>query len=68
MTTAAILNQMQSLKLKEQPMVMIPIKLWEEIESQLEDFAMLRAKRFKTDIAKARQQVKTGEMVSLRNL
>lgn len=56
MNTALINIQYQ--KIGKEPVVIVPLKQWEDLESRLEDFEMSSSVSFRKKIAKARAEKK----------
>jgi len=53
-----ILTQIQHQKIGKEPVVIIPLKQWEDLEDRLEDFEMQTSMPFRKKIAKARSEKK----------
>ena len=53
---------------QKEGVVILPLKKWKEIEDKLEDLDMARSKKLAKEIAKARVEVKKGEVVTLEEL
>lgn len=58
MTTAKLLEQGKRQKIGKKPMVVLPLKIWEEIEDRLEDLEAKESKQFVKKILKARSEKK----------
>ena len=52
-----------TLKISDQPVVLVPLKLWRKIEEFLEDREALASKTFQRRIRKARQDVARGKII-----
>ncbi len=48
------LSEIKPVKIGSKPVVVVPLKKWEEIEDLLEDLEIFKSKKFKADIKKAR--------------
>lgn len=53
-----ILTQIQHQKIGKEPVVIIPLKQWEDLEDRLEDFEMQSSSSFQKKIVKARTEKK----------
>jgi sensor domain CHASE-containing protein len=51
--------QSQRVKIGKEPVVILPIKKWREIENALEDLEMYSSENLRRSIAKARKEKKT---------
>ena len=58
MTTAKILEKIKPQKIGKTPVVVLPFKIWRDIENQLEELAMIHSKTLRRKIAKARSEKK----------
>lgn len=68
MTIVQLLNNKIEQKIGKQPVVVLPLKIWREIEEKLEDMAMERSKILKRKIIRARAQKKLYSAAEVRNL
>jgi len=58
----------QQTKIGRQPVVVIPLREWERIAETLEDHEALSSARYLKSIARARSEVKRGEVVPFQIL
>ena len=58
MSTAKLLEQGKQQKIGKKPVVVLPLKIWKEIEDRLEDSQAKESKNFLKRIAKARLETK----------
>lgn len=58
-------SSFQKTKIGKEPVVVLPIKKWREIENALEDMEMYTSEKFRKDIEKARKEKK---VISLEKL
>ncbi|MCL5674262.1 MAG: hypothetical protein M1501_00760 [Candidatus Omnitrophica bacterium] len=49
---------------KKEGVVILPLKKWEEIEEELEDWEMYRSENLAKEIKKVREEVKEGKVIS----
>ena len=56
MTNKTLLGKVNTQKIGEKPVVILPIKLWQVIEDKLEELEMFNSKSFRRKIAKARKE------------
>lgn len=68
MTIVQLLNNKIEQKIGKQPVVVLPLKIWREIEEKLEDMAMERSKILKRKIIRARAQKKLYSAAEVKNL
>jgi hypothetical protein len=57
MNTTTLVN-IQYQKIGKEPVVIVPLKQWEDLEDRLEDFEMSSSLTFRKKIAKARAEKK----------
>lgn len=50
------------------PVAILPLNLWEQIQDYLEDIAMTQSHGLKKEITKARREVKDGRVVKFEDL
>ena len=60
-----ISSSVQKTKIGKEPVVVLPMKKWHEIENALEDLEMYTSQKLRENIAKARKEKK---MISLEEL
>lgn len=58
MSTTKLLEHGKQQKIGKKPMVVLPLKIWKEIENRLEDLQAKESKNFLKKIAKARLETK----------
>lgn len=58
MTTAKILEKIKPQKIGKTPVVVLPFKIWQDIEDRLEELAMIHSKTLRRKIAKVRVEKK----------
>lgn len=68
MTIVQLLNNKTEQKIGKQPVVVLPLKMWREIEEKLEDMAMERSKILKRKISRARAQKEFYSVAEVKNL
>lgn len=71
MTTAVLVKKVKSYTATgfgKEPMIVLPLLVWEEIQEHLEDLEILASKNLAKDVEKSRQEIKKGKTVSLRDL
>lgn len=68
MTIVQLLNNKIEQKIGKQPVVVLPLKIWREIEEKLKDMAMERSKILKRKIIRARAQKKLYSAAEVKNL
>ena len=57
------LEKSQTLRIGNEPMVLVPLKLWRKMEDYLEDREALASKKFLRRIRTARKDVAGGKVV-----
>lgn len=63
MTGSRVARSVQTVKIGRQPVVLVPLKLWREIEECLENQEALASKRFLRRIERARRDVAVGKAI-----
>lgn len=58
MSTAKLLEQGKQQKIGKKPVVVLPLKIWKEIEDRLEDMQARESKNFVKKITRARLEKK----------
>lgn len=58
MTTKTLIEKVKPQKIGKAPVVVLPFKLWQEIENRLEELEMAASLSFRKKIAKARSEKK----------
>lgn len=61
MTKVAVLNKSQTITIGKEPVVLVPLKLWRQVEDYLEDQEALASKRYLRRIKEARKAIKSGK-------
>jgi len=61
----SVLKNLEHGKIGKLPVVIVPLDQWREMEAKLEDYEMLRSKKYRLSIAEARRQVKQGKLARL---
>lgn len=56
--TLTALKQIKSQKIGKAPVVVLPIRVWQAIENQLEELEMMQSQSLRKDISKARREKK----------
>lgn len=65
MNAIAILEKSQKAKIGKEPVVLVSLKAWQDIESALEDYSMSRSQSYRKAIAGSRKQIKSGKLYEL---
>lgn len=68
MTITQLLNKTTEQKLGKNPVVVLPLNIWQKIESLLEDAEMTRSKNLVKKIAKSRTQKKLYSSQEVKNI
>ena len=63
MTKVAILDKTNTIRIGKEPVVLVPLKLWRQVEDYLEDQEALASKRFVRKIAKGREDAAAGKLI-----
>jgi hypothetical protein len=63
MAKSSALRSLKTVRIGREPVVIVPLKLWQGIEECLETQEALRAKRFLRRIQKARRDIATGKAI-----
>ena len=63
MMKVAILEKSNTIRIGKEPVVLVPLKLWRQLEEQLEDQEALASKRFIRRIAKGRKDAAAGKLI-----
>ncbi|MBM3747129.1 MAG: hypothetical protein FJW34_15185 [Acidobacteria bacterium] len=63
MENVTVLAKSQTLKIGEEPLVLVPLSLWRKVEDLLEDQAALASSRYVRRIRKARQDIAAGKVI-----
>ncbi len=58
MTVATILKKTKQQNIGKAPVVLVPLKVWREIEDKLEDFEIMNSEALRKRIMKARKEKK----------
>lgn len=61
-------SSIQQTKIGRQSVVVVPLKEWERITETLEDHEALSSQRYLKSIARARAEVKRGEVVPFEEI
>lgn len=56
MTLSQILNQSKLTKIGTQPAIVMPLRIWRQLEERLEDLEMMQSPTFRKKIARARAE------------
>jgi PHD/YefM family antitoxin component YafN of YafNO toxin-antitoxin module len=59
----AVLERARTIRIGKEPVVLVPLEAWREIEDLLEDREALRSKRYLRRVAKARRDIAAGKTV-----
>ena len=62
------LQKVNFAKISKEPMVILPLRLWESIEEKMENLEVNNSKKLKKAITKSRKEIKKGKVVSLSQL
>jgi hypothetical protein len=68
MTNLELLSKTKVQKIGKVPVVVLPLKIWREIEDYLEDAQMMHSNTFKAKIAKARREKKLYSYSEIKKL
>lgn len=68
MTISQLLESNVVQKIGRKPVVVLPLEVWREIESQLEDLAIAESKQLKKKIAKARSEKRLYSSSAVKDL
>ncbi len=63
MGRVTILKQTATIRIGKEPVVLVPLKLWRQMEDYLEDREALASKRFVRRIAKSRREAAAGRLI-----
>jgi len=63
MNKIAIVDKSATLRVDKEPVVIVPLRLWQQIEDFLEDQEALASKRFLRKIRKGRKDAASGKLV-----
>ncbi len=63
MGKVAILKKTAAIRIGKEPVVLVPLKLWRQVEGYLEDQEALASKRFVRRIARSRREAAAGRLV-----
>lgn len=55
-------------KIGKEPVVVVPMVLWQQIQDCLEDIQISASKKLARDIKKSRLQIKQGKIITLQDL
>lgn len=58
----------QRTKIGKEPVVVVPVKEWQEIEDSLEDLAMYTSGKLRKDIQKSRVEAGRGNLFSIEEV
>ena len=58
----AVLKKLEQVKIGKQPVVIVPLNQWREMEAKLEEFEMMRSEKYRRSIAEARNHVRQGRL------
>lgn len=61
--SARVIHNRGSLNFGKEPFVVVPLKIWQEIQDRLEDAEALSSQRYLHRIDKARNEVKQGKII-----
>jgi len=61
----SVLKKLEHGMIGKQPVVIVPLEQWRELEAKLEDYEMMRSVKYRKSIAEARRQVKQGKLARL---
>lgn len=68
MITTELLNKIKTHKIGNTPMVVLPLKIWEEIEDKLENLEILKSKKLKKKISNARSEKKSYSSAEIKKI
>ena len=63
MNKVAIVEQSVTLRVGKEPVVIVPLKLWQEIQDRLEDREALASKKFLRHIRQGRKAAAAGKLI-----
>lgn len=63
MNKVAIIEQSTTLRVGKEPVVIVPLKLWQEIQDRLEDREALTSKKFLRRIRQGRKAAASGKLI-----
>lgn len=63
MNTVSIIEKPKTIKIGKQPVVLVPLKLWQKLEDYLEDQEALSSKKYLRRIQKARKDISNGKII-----
>ena len=68
MNTLTALKQVRTQTIGRAPVVVLPIKIWQAIESQLEELEMVNSQSLRKNISKARKEKKLYSAAQAKKL
>jgi hypothetical protein len=68
MTVSKLLEQTKTGKVGNEPVVVVPLDVWKEVEDRLEDLEMMQSESLRKRIAKARAEKKLYSAAAVRKL
>lgn len=68
MTVSSLLEKAKHETIGDQPIVILPLRFWREVEEKLEDLQMVESKDLKKKIAKARAEKKLYSATKVKKL
>jgi len=60
--TMAVMNEIKHQRLGKEPLVILTLAQWREIEAIIEDYEMMRSLKYRKSIAESRRQIKEGKV------
>ena len=63
MNRISIVEKSATLRVDKEPVVIVPLRLWRQIEDYLEDQEALASKKFLRKVAKGRKNAASGKLV-----
>ena len=63
MNKVAIVEQSMTLRVGKEPVVIVPLKLWQELQDRLEDREALASKKFLRRIRQGRKAAAGGKLI-----
>ena len=65
MNTVSIIEKSKTIKIGKEPVVLVPLKLWQKLEDYLEDQEALSSKKYLSRIQKARKDISGGRIIPI---
>ena len=63
MNKISILGKSATIRVDKEPVVIVPLRLWHQVEDILEDREALSSKKFLRKVAKGRKDAASGKLV-----